>query len=103
DQQVLAQKLGIVALGEPFRLPVLHDPESEPDRMCLLTHDSSFVATRTDTWLMRLSSGVARPCARGSQRLSVGPAPTRASLTYRSSRRTRPSCSALATDDSRTL
>ena len=38
----------------------------------------SFVATVTDTWLMRFSSGVARPWARGSQRLSVGPAPTTA-------------------------
>jgi hypothetical protein len=33
----------------------------------------SLVATVTDTWLVRLRSGVARPCARGSQRFRVGP------------------------------
>src|SRR5262245_40558535 len=48
---------------------------------------------------MRFKSGVARPCARGSQRLSVGPAPATASFTNRSSIRTLPACSALATAD----
>ena len=57
------------------------------------------MATVTDTWLVRLRIGVARPCARGSQRLSVGPAPTIASFTYSSSRRTLPSWSAFATAD----
>src|SRR5436190_1922383 len=48
---------------------------------------------------MRFKSGVARPCARGSQRLSVGPAPATASFTIRSSIRTLPTCSAFATAD----
>src|SRR5690349_11629901 len=51
-------------------------------------------------WLVRLSSGVARPCARGRKRFMVGPAPTTALRTTRSVTRTLPSrLTALATAD----
>src|SRR5215471_16202900 len=103
DEQVLLQHLGVPALGEPARVPGLHDPEPKPDRIGFLAHYTSLVATVTDTWLMRFRSGVARPCARGSQRLRVGPAPTMASFTYRSSTRTLPSWSAFATADFKTF
>src|SRR5258706_3413189 len=100
DEQVFAQQLGVVALREPARVPGLHDAEPQPDWMRFLAHQSdSLVATVTETWLMRFRIGVARPCARGSQRLSVGPAPTTASFTYSSSSRTLPSRRALATAD----
>src|SRR5262245_43004993 len=39
DQQVFLQELGVVALGEPLRVPALDDPEPEADRMCLLSHE----------------------------------------------------------------
>src|SRR6185369_8162675 len=56
------------------------------------------VATLIVMWLVRLRMGVARPCARGSQRFMMTPRPTDASLTYRSATSTLASMStALAT------
>src|SRR5262245_33336756 len=55
-------------------------------------------------WLVRLRMGVARPCARGSQRFMMTPRPTDASLTYRSATSTFLSMStALATAERRSF
>src|SRR5262245_27136902 len=81
DQEIFLEQLLIVPRREPARIPVLDDSEPETDRVRLLTHAYSFEATTMLTWLIRLSSGVARPWARGSQRFRVGPAPTTASFT----------------------
>src|SRR5579875_577249 len=50
----------------------------------------------TVIWLVRLLTRYARPCARGLNRLSVGPSSTHALLTVSALRSDRPSCPALA-------
>ncbi len=60
--------------------------EAETLRMDLLTHAYASTpfrrsSTTTVMWLVRLKTFVARPCARGRNRLSVGPSSTNARLT----------------------
>src|SRR5215475_6439533 len=86
DLDVLVQELGIFPPRKPARIPVLRDPQAEPLRMNLLSHGQASPplrrsSTTTVMWLLRLNTGVARPCARGVKRLAVGPSSTQARLT----------------------
>src|SRR5262249_23387815 len=86
DLDVLVQELGILPPSEPARIPVLRDAEAEPLRMNLLSHDQASPplrrsSTTTVMWLLRLNTGVARPCARGVRRWAVGPSSPQARLT----------------------
>ena len=70
---VLGEELGEVALVEPVRLPVVDVAHAHRLGMNLLSHRYSFGVSAIERWLVRLWIGVARPCARGRKRFSVGP------------------------------
>src|SRR5262249_29283528 len=94
DREVLQQVVGELALAEPGRLPVVDVADAEALGMNLLPHQLSSVGVRTTLrWLVRLSIRVARPRARGRQRLRVGPSSTRISAMRRASA-TSPWCAA---------
>ncbi len=79
---VALTRLGRV--GEPARAVVGGDAQAVPERVDFLSHYRArpFVsrsATTTVMWLVRLRIWLARPCARGRNRLSVGPSSTNTS------------------------
>src|SRR5690606_25349643 len=76
ELDVLVQALGVVAAGEPLRLPVVDDANPEPVRMNLLSHGyASRSSSTTVMWLDLLRSEPTRPRARARNRFMVTPSP----------------------------
>src|SRR5204863_1243101 len=103
DVQVLHEVLGEVALVEPRRLPVVDVADPHRFRMNLLTHVYALFVKLMVMWLVRFRILVARPSARGRNRLMVGPSSTKTWKIWSSSGRSSWLCSAFATADSRTF
>src|SRR6185503_17852183 len=103
DRDVLRQIVGEVALVEPVGLPVVDVAHAHRLGMNLLSHTYSFGVSVIVRWLVRLRMRVARPMARGRNRLSVGPSSAVTANTNRSSPISSWLCSALAIADSSTL
>src|SRR6202011_4551146 len=103
DLRVLVQVVREVLLVEPVRLPVVDVAHAHRLGMNFLTHRYSFGVSRIVRWLVRVRIFVARPIARGWNRLIVGPSSACTALTYRSSPTSSWLCSAFATADSRSL
>src|SRR6185312_14749127 len=103
DADVLGQVVGEVALVEPVRLPVVDVADAHRLGMNLLSHTYSFGVSVIVRWLVSLRMRVARPMARGRNRLSVGPSSALTANTRSSSPISSWLCSALAIADSSSL
>src|SRR5437879_7901069 len=98
---IFLDEVGEVLLGIPLRLPVLDDPEPQPDRMDLLPHRPPPYSPCTTMvmWLLRFLMTSARPRARACIRLWLGPLSTYAWETRSVSRASSRLFSALSAAD----
>ena len=86
DAKIFMQQLGVIMAREPFGVPRLDDAETKNLWMRFLTHqavNSSSAASSSTmvTWLSRLRTRVARPCARDVKRFHMPASSTLACLT----------------------